>query len=79
MNWLENQGCGLVLGVSWASGLPHTSNRVFEKLEFRAVNSVKQFYREGAIEHPFECPGCKIRPCEYSAILYDYELGIQKP
>jgi ribosomal protein S18 acetylase RimI-like enzyme len=77
MSWLEGQGCDLVIGVSWVSGLPHTSNRVFEKLGFRAVNQVKRFYQEGAVEHPFQCPGCRVQPCGCSAILYECELQTQ--
>jgi ribosomal protein S18 acetylase RimI-like enzyme len=38
MSWLESQGCDLVLGVSWVSGLTHTSNWVFEKRLFREFN-----------------------------------------
>jgi ribosomal protein S18 acetylase RimI-like enzyme len=77
MGWLEDHGCDLVLGVSWVSGLIHTSNRVFEKFGFRAVSEVNEFYREDAEMHPFDCPGCKVQPCECSAILYDYDLKSQ--
>ena len=73
MNWLEDQGCDLLIGVSWVSGLTHTSSRVFEKLGFRAVKEVEMFYRKGAMEHPFQCPGCRMQPCACSAILYEYE------
>lgn len=77
ISWLEGQGCDLIIGVSWVSGLSHTSNRVFEKLGFRAVNEVKRFYREQSLEHPFQCPGCMVQPCECSAILYECELKTQ--
>jgi len=88
MAWLESQGCELVLGISWVSGLPHTSKRIFDKLGFRAVKEVKEFYKEIATQHPFDCPGCKHQPCVCSAIFYDYHFqanhseqphDIQKP
>lgn len=71
MSWLVAEGCDVVVGVSWVSGLPHTSNRVFEKLGFSPVAEVEGFYTKGAIEHPFDCPGCRVQPCECAAILYE--------
>ncbi len=74
LDWLENRGCDLVIGVSWASGLSHTSNRVFEKFGFHKIKEVKEFYKEDAIKHPFNCPGCKTQPCICSAALYEYNF-----
>jgi GNAT superfamily N-acetyltransferase len=70
LDWLKDQGCQVVVGVSWVSGLSHTSNRVFEKMGFSAVKKVDHFYKESSIKHPFECPGCFKAPCTCSAILY---------
>ena len=72
--WLIEQGCGTILGVSWVSGLAHTSSRVFEKLGFRTVKRVDHFFREQAIRQPFDCPGCQVQPCECAAILYELKV-----
>lgn len=74
LTWFKNKGCDLVLGLSWVSGLTHTSNRVFQKIGFRAIKEVKEFYKEWAIKHPFNCPGCKTQPCICSAVLYEYRF-----
>ena len=74
LDWLKEKGCDLVLGVSWVSGLTHTSNRVFQKIGFREIKEVKEFYKEGSIKHPFNCPGCKTQPCICSAVLYEYHI-----
>lgn len=74
MQWLQSQKCDLVIGISWVSGLAHTSKRVFEKLDFKAVKEVPDFFKAGALKHPFDCPGCKSHPCACSAILYEYSF-----
>ncbi len=73
LKWLKEKGCNRVIGVSWVSGLAHTSNRVFEKMGFKAFKKVDHFYRETSLKHPFDCPGCKVHPCSCAAILYVYE------
>ncbi|MCX6113475.1 MAG: GNAT family N-acetyltransferase [Proteobacteria bacterium] len=75
LDWLKSRGCDLVLGLSWVSGLPHTSNRVFQKIGFQVIKEVKEFYKEGATKHPFNCPGCKTQPCICSAVLYEYHFN----
>ncbi len=72
MQWLLSKGCEAILGVSWVSKLPHTSDRVFEKTGFRQVARVSQFYHEQAQKHPFDCPGCQHQPCICDAILYEW-------
>ena len=74
LEWLRAQECEVVLGVSWVSGLAHTSNRVFEKMGFTAVKRVDAFYRQSSIEHPFVCPGCGDPPCECGAVLFRLDL-----
>lgn len=74
LDWLKNKGCDLVLGVSWISGLSHTSNRVFQKIGFKPIKEVKEFYKNDSIKHPFNCPGCKTQPCTCSATLYEYHF-----
>lgn len=73
LKWLKEKGCNRVIGVSWVSGLAHTSNRVFEKMGFKAFKKVENFYGETSLKYPFDCPGCKVHPCACAAILYVYE------
>lgn len=75
LEWLRERGCEVILGVSWASGLPHTSDRVFEALGFKAGKTVANFYHEASVKHPFSCPGCKRSPCRCSATLYRLDLS----
>lgn len=72
--WAKTQKCDVILGVSWVSGLSHTSDRVFEKLGFKAVSKVKDFFKESSIQNPFDCPGCKSAPCNCAAVLYRLDL-----
>lgn len=76
MKWLKEEGCFVVLGVSWASGLMHTSDRVFKKLGFEPVKEVKEFFKASAEKYPFQCPGCRTQPCICSATLYLYNFNI---
>ena len=75
MEWMHEQRCQTILGVSWVSGQAHTSSRVFEKLGFRKVKEVEKFFYKEAIKHPFDCPGCKKQPCECSAVLYELSVN----
>ena len=70
MQWLQEQNCDVVVGVSWVSGLAHTSNRVFEKMGFSPVKEVPEFFKEMSLETPFIYPGCGEPPCTCSAIMY---------
>lgn len=74
LDWLKKKNCDVVIGVSWVSGLAHTSNRVFEKLGFKAIKKVDDFYGPSSLENPFECPGCHKAPCVCSAVLYLLQL-----
>ena len=74
LEWARAQNCDCVLGVSWESGLPHTSNRTFEKAGFRAVAQLNDFYVESSKLKPFDCPGCRKRPCRCGAIFYRLDL-----
>ncbi len=68
--WLHEQGCEVILGNSWVSGLRHTSDRVFEKMGFRKIKLVENFFVESSLKQPFDCPGCRVHPCSCAAILY---------
>lgn len=74
MNWLQEMNCDVVVGVSWVSGLAHTSDRVFENTGFKKVSYVSDFYKQSSIEKPFYCPGCKVQPCACGAVFYKLEL-----
>jgi len=75
LEWLRERKCQVILGVSWISGLPHTSDRVFEAIGFKAVKAVSNFYRDSSLKHPFSCPGCEKSPCICSAVLYRLDLS----
>jgi len=70
VEWLVEKKCNVAVGVSWVSGLAHTSNRTFERAGFRAVKRLNDFYRLSSLEKPFDCPGCHKIPCTCAAIFY---------
>lgn len=70
LTWLREQGCTVILGNSWVSGLKHTSDRVFEKMGFHKVKLVENFFVASSLKDPFDCPGCRVHPCSCAAILY---------
>lgn len=70
LEFLESKHVPVILGISWVSGKAHTSNRVFEKMGFRSVKLVENFFYQSSIDRPFVCPGCGEPPCTCSAILY---------
>lgn len=74
LDWLKSRDCKVVLGVSWLSGLAHTSDRVFEKLGFKAVARLDDFYKASSLAEPFDCPGCQKAPCACAAVLYRLDL-----
>jgi GNAT superfamily N-acetyltransferase len=74
IDWLKRMGCHAVVGVSWESGLPHVSNRVFEKLGFRRMSRAENFYGEHSIRRGIVCPVCGEPPCRCSAALYVLNL-----
>lgn len=73
LNWLKAQNCDVVLGVSWVSGLKHTSDRVFEKTGFKAVKKVEDFYSVSPSHVYFDCPACATVPCRCPVVLYIWE------
>lgn len=62
LDWLKSKSCNVVVGISWVSGLENTSDRVFEKMGFRPVKRVENFFYESSLEKPFYCPGCGAPP-----------------
>lgn len=75
LEFLNSRNIPFILGCSWVSGLKHTSERVFEKMGFKAVKKVDNFFRELSIQKPFSCPGCKVQPCACSAVLYRLDFN----
>jgi GNAT superfamily N-acetyltransferase len=73
--WVKDHKCEVILGVSWVSGLSHTSDRVFEKMGFKAIKKLDNFFVELSLKNPFDCPGCKNAPCTCAAILYRRDLS----
>jgi GNAT superfamily N-acetyltransferase len=67
--WLEAQGCDMVVGLSWLSGLAHTSKPVFERYGFTAVGRSDEIYTRLSIEHDFDCPTCGY-PCHCPGLLF---------
>lgn len=75
LEFLKSRKIPFIVGCSWVSGLTHTSDRVFEKMGFKAVNKVEHFFRESSIQKAFSCPGCNVHPCSCSAILYRLDIS----
>ncbi len=75
LDWVKKNNCHVVVGVSWASGLKHTSNRVFEKMGFKAGKRIENFFVEISLKKPFDCPGCQAAPCVCPAIFYRLDLS----
>lgn len=75
MEWIKKQHCEVVLGISWVSGKTNTSDRVFEKVGFKAVSRVENFFVDGSFKKAFICPTCGEPPCKCAAILYRLEIS----
>ncbi len=69
MKWLHEKKCDFVLGISWQSGNPITSDKLFQKNGFQQIKEIKDFFVTSSIKY---CPGCKELPCRCSAILFEY-------
>lgn len=74
LRWLQSRACEVIVGISWVSGLAHTSDRVFEKMGFGSVKRIENFFYQSSIENPFHCPGCGDPPCTCAGILYRLDL-----
>lgn len=68
--WLIKNGCNLLVGVSWVSGMANTSNRVFEKLGFKNEGQVDTLFEEMSYSMNLICPVCGKPPCRCPSILY---------
>lgn len=72
--WLKSKGCNLLVGISWMSGLAHTSNRVFEKRGFKKVRELKDFFVESSVTENLICPVCQNPPCYCPGAMYAKEI-----
>lgn len=68
--WLETIGCDVIVGISWESGLPHTSARVFLRLGFERLARVSDFYVGMSLQREMICPVCGPPPCRCAASLF---------
>lgn len=72
--WLKKQNCARAVGVSWVSGLKHTSEHAFRATGFEQIDEVLGFYRASSVRLGFLCPVCGEPPCECAARLFAKEL-----
>lgn len=74
LTWLRERGCNYAIGISWQSGLPHTSRPVFERLGFRMLSESNTFFSD--TQNQQQSTGCMIcgASCSCPALLYGREL-----
>ncbi len=72
--WLKDQGCNLLVGISWVSGQSNNSARVFKKLGFRVVKEIENFFVVSSVTDALLCPVCKTPPCTCPGILFLKEV-----
>lgn len=69
MRQLKKLGCGAFFAVSWVSNKPDSSQGMFEKLNYRKLIRLKNYWTQDSIEQGYDCPNCG-SPCFCSAIYY---------
>ena len=70
--WLKSLGADLIVGISWVSGLPNSSDRNFEKMGFISQGTVKSLFETSMPD--LLCPVCKVPPCLCAGTLYFKEV-----
>jgi GNAT superfamily N-acetyltransferase len=70
---LQQRGCDYVVGISWLSGLAHTSEPVFVKHGFTCLGHSGELFTMLSSEQGFGCPVCG-HPYRCSAALYGRPL-----
>jgi GNAT superfamily N-acetyltransferase len=73
IGWLRQEGCDLLITISWVSRGPNPSRPLFEKLGFTYVAEVPDVYLQDSLEHGLVCAYCD-GPCHCSGILYMLDL-----
>lgn len=74
MDWLAAQGRNVLVGISWVSGTQNNSANVFQKLGFKAIREVENFFVESSRRDNLLCPTCITAPCYCPGILFVKEL-----
>ncbi|MDO8460937.1 MAG: N-acetyltransferase [bacterium] len=68
---LKEMSCDSFLAVSWVSNRPDSSQKMFEKLGFKNILSIPDYWTEDSIKEGYLCPNCG-NPCHCTAIFYLY-------
>ena len=66
---LKEMSCDLFLAVSWVSNRPDSSQEMFDKLGFKNILSVPDYWTKDSIKEGYLCPNCG-NPCHCSANFY---------
>lgn len=69
---LRQAGCSTLVTVSWASG-ESSSAGMFERLGFKQLARVAEFWKDDSIRRGYHCPRCG-QPCTCAAIVYVLDL-----
>jgi GNAT superfamily N-acetyltransferase len=73
LTWLRERDCNYAVGISWLSGLTHTSKGVFERYGFEVLAVSHTFFEAESREHGYGCPACGF-PCRCTGLLYGLAL-----
>lgn len=66
---LKKMSCDFFLAVSWVSNRPDSSQKMFEKLGFKNILSIPDYWTEESIKEGYLCPNCR-NPCHCTANFY---------
>ncbi len=66
---LKSMPCDFFLAVSWVSNKPDSSQKMFEKLGFKNILSINDYWTQESIKEGYLCPNCG-NPCHCTAIFY---------
>lgn len=67
---LKDMSCELILAVAWASGKPGSSPKILEKLSFKNILGVEEYWKEDSLKEGYSCPNCGKPPCRCKALFY---------
>jgi GNAT superfamily N-acetyltransferase len=73
LDWLREQGCNYAVGISWKSGLAHTSQTVFDRHDFTVLATSDSFFEAESQKYGHGCPVCG-SPCRCRALFYGRAL-----
>lgn len=71
--WLRQQGCDYAVGISWQSGLTHTSKTVFDRYAFTTLATSDTFFERESQKYGYGCPVCG-SPCRCRALFYGLSI-----